>query len=164
MVSQRYGRIVTTGSGAGLFGLRNQSAYAAAKGAIHGLTRTLAIEGADHGILVNCICPGAYSRMHEAAFSDPATLAAMREAMPAELVAPAVVWLASDECQANGQELSVWSGRAARVVVGTGRGLCDRALSPEMIRERWNRIESNDGLYEARDGIDDVMHWRELGA
>ncbi len=164
MVRQRHGRIIATSSGAGLFGLRNQAAYSSAKGAIHGLMRTLSIEGADHGILVNCICPGGFSRMHEAAFTDPAVLAMMRDAMPAELVAPAVIWLASDDCRVTGQELSVWSGRVARVVVGTGDGLFDRQLTPERIRDEWSRIAAVDGLYEARDGVDDVLHWRELMA
>lgn len=160
MLKQRYGRIIATASGAGLFGLRNQSAYSSAKGAIHGLMRTLSIEGADHGILVNCVCPGGYSRMHAAAFTDPAVLAMMREAMPPELVAPAVVWLASDDCRVTGHELSVWSGRVARVVVGTGVGHFDRRLSAEIIRDQWDKITAAEGLYEARDGIDDVAHWR----
>jgi NAD(P)-dependent dehydrogenase (short-subunit alcohol dehydrogenase family) len=164
MVRQGHGRIIATASGAGLFGLRNQSAYSSAKGAIHGLMRTLSIEGAAHGILVNCVCPGGFSRMHEAAFTDPAVLAMMRDAMPPELVAPALIWLASDECRVTGQELSVWSGRVARVVVGTGSGLFDRQLSPERIRDEWGRITAVDGLYEARDGVDDVVHWRELMA
>jgi NAD(P)-dependent dehydrogenase (short-subunit alcohol dehydrogenase family) len=164
MVRQGHGRIIATASGAGLFGLRNQCAYASAKGAIHGLMRTLSIEGADHGILVNCVCPGGFSRMHEAAYTEPAELAMMRDAMPADLVAPAVIWLASDDGRVTGQELSVWSGRVARVVVGTGNGLFDRQLSPERVRDEWDRIAAVDGLYEARDGVDDVVHWRELMA
>jgi NAD(P)-dependent dehydrogenase (short-subunit alcohol dehydrogenase family) len=162
MVEQKYGRIIATASGAGIFGMRNQAAYASAKGAIHGLMRTLAIEGAEHGILVNCVCPGGYSRMHEAAFLDPEVRRMMREAMPAELVAPAVVWLASDSCRVSGQELSVWSGRVARVVVGTGRGLYDRELTAEKLAANWLQVSSTDGLYEPSDGIDDVVHWRDF--
>jgi NAD(P)-dependent dehydrogenase (short-subunit alcohol dehydrogenase family) len=161
MVEQKYGRIIATGSGAGLFGLRNEAAYAAAKGGIHGLMRTLAIEGRDHGILVNSICPGGFSRMHEEAFPDPAVRQMMRDVMPVELVAPAVVWLASDACHVSGQQLSVWGGRIVRVVVGTGRGLVDRRLTAEKIADHWDRISSIDELYEPVDGIDDVVHWRE---
>src|SRR5579872_3929850 len=43
--AQGYGRVVTTGSGGGIFGLAGVSAYGAAKGAVQGLTRVLAIEG-----------------------------------------------------------------------------------------------------------------------
>jgi NAD(P)-dependent dehydrogenase (short-subunit alcohol dehydrogenase family) len=161
MMKQQHGRVITTASGAGMFGLRGQSAYSTAKGAIHGLMRTLAVEGAEHGILVNSVCPGGYSRMHEAAFADPDVRKMMREAMPAELVAPLIVWLASDGCRVTGQQLSAWSGRVARIVVGTGRGLYDRNLSPEDIADNWNQIASGDELYEPVDGIDDVAYWRE---
>jgi len=160
MQKQHHGRVIMTASGAGLFGLRGQAAYSCAKGAIHGLMRTLAIEGAEHGILVNSICPGGFSRMHEAAFPDPDVREMMRNAMPPELVAPAVVWLASDECRITGQELSVWSGRVSRVVVGTGRGLYDRQLSAEKIAEHWDDVSSVADLYEPLDGIDDVVHWQ----
>lgn len=160
MTKQKYGRIIATSSGAGLFGLRNQATYSAAKGAIHGLMRTLAIEGADHGIRVNSICPGGFSRMHEAAFPDPAVADMMRAAMPPELVAPAVVWLASDACHVTGQELSVWGGRIVRIAIGSGQGYVSRQLTPEQIAENWARIDSVEGLYEPLDGVDDVAHWR----
>jgi NAD(P)-dependent dehydrogenase (short-subunit alcohol dehydrogenase family) len=62
MVAQRYGKIILTTSVVGLFGLRGQATYAAAKCAVVGLMRILAIEGAEHGILVN----GCGSRLAEA--------------------------------------------------------------------------------------------------
>src|SRR3979411_1930979 len=67
MVARRYGKIILTTSVSGLFGLRGQATYAAAKCAIVGLMRILAIEGAEHGILGNTISPAAYTRMHQAA-------------------------------------------------------------------------------------------------
>jgi NAD(P)-dependent dehydrogenase (short-subunit alcohol dehydrogenase family) len=157
---QGRGRVVMTASGAGLFGLRNESAYAAAKGAIHGLMRTLALEGAEHGIVVNSICPGGVSRMHEEAFPDPAVLAMMRDLMPPELVAPAVAWMVSDACTATGQAYSVWGGRIVRLVFGSGRGFLDRHLTPEAVAANLDRINDVDGLYEPVDGIDDVQHWQ----
>src|SRR4029453_9733053 len=45
MVAQRYGKIILTTSVSGLFGLRGQATYAAAKCAVVGLMRILAIEG-----------------------------------------------------------------------------------------------------------------------
>ena len=41
----------------------------------------------------------------------------------------------------TGHELSVWSGRVARVIVGTGVGLFDRRLSAEIIRDQDDRAE-----------------------
>ena len=58
MTEQEWGRIVSTSS-IGADGNIGQSAYAASKAGIVGLTRTLALEGARYGILANCVSPGA---------------------------------------------------------------------------------------------------------
>jgi len=58
MVQQKAGRIINISSIAGLVALRLQSAYVAAKHAIVGLTRAMAIELAPKGVLVNAIAPG----------------------------------------------------------------------------------------------------------
>jgi NAD(P)-dependent dehydrogenase (short-subunit alcohol dehydrogenase family) len=52
------GSIVNLGSVAGLFGHPRRVAYSSAKGAIHSMTRTLAVEWAERGIRVNAVAPG----------------------------------------------------------------------------------------------------------
>lgn len=58
MRRQRYGRIVTVGSLAGLAGNVGQANYAAAKAGIVGFSRALAREVAGDGITVNVVAPG----------------------------------------------------------------------------------------------------------
>jgi NAD(P)-dependent dehydrogenase (short-subunit alcohol dehydrogenase family) len=58
MTAQRSGAIVNFGSIWGELGGKGALAYAASKGAVHQITRTLAIEHARDGVRVNAVCPG----------------------------------------------------------------------------------------------------------
>ncbi|WP_308169778.1 SDR family NAD(P)-dependent oxidoreductase [Acrocarpospora catenulata] len=131
---RRYGRIVNTTSAAGLFGNFGQTAYAAAKAAIVGATKTLALEGARHGIAVNAIEPGARTRMTEDLLGD------LADRLDPELVAPLVVWLAARECEVTGEVYNVGGGRVARVLVAQTPGYFSRSVSPEEIRDNWAQI------------------------
>ena len=53
-----HGRVVNIASILGVRGTADSVAYATAKGGVINMTRTLAVDLAPHGILVNCICPG----------------------------------------------------------------------------------------------------------
>ena len=58
MKAAKWGRIIATASAHSLVASPNKSAYVMAKHGIAGLTKTLALELATHGITANCISPG----------------------------------------------------------------------------------------------------------
>ena len=58
MKEQAFGRIINVASAHGLVASPFKSAYVAAKHGVVGLTKTIALEGAEHGITCNAICPG----------------------------------------------------------------------------------------------------------
>ena len=156
MVAQRYGKIILTTSVSGLFGIRGQATYAAAKCAVVGLMRILALEGAEHGILVNTISPSAYTRMHPAATgagsvfgraADP-WLKQSEATMPVEAVAPAIVWLASDSCSETNRIYNVEAGAIQRIAIVIGPGFYDAHLTPESIAENYAKVESIEGFSE----------------
>ncbi len=58
MIAKSSGRIVNIGSVFGLVPARKQIAFTAAKAAVHNMSRSMALELAPHGILVNAVAPG----------------------------------------------------------------------------------------------------------
>jgi NAD(P)-dependent dehydrogenase (short-subunit alcohol dehydrogenase family) len=107
MQIQGSGSIITLASQLALAGGKGNSAYIAAKGAIISLTRTMALDFADHGIRVNAIAPGAIDtpmlRRSFARHADPETVReasrnrhAMKRFGRAEEIAATALHLASD--------------------------------------------------------------------
>ena len=96
------GAVVNVASQAALVSLPSQAAYTASKGAVAALTRSLAIDWADHGVRVNAVAPGFTVTPMTAAFfeNETFTKAATRRIplarlLQAEEVAAAIVFLAS---------------------------------------------------------------------
>lgn len=101
MVERGWGRIVNMASVAGTLGGFGQASYSTSKAGILGLTRTLALEGARHGITVNAIVPGVIAT-EAFSFTDPemrermVRRTAMRRPGDPQDVASAIAFLCSD--------------------------------------------------------------------
>jgi NAD(P)-dependent dehydrogenase (short-subunit alcohol dehydrogenase family) len=118
MQQQQYGRIVMTSSNSGLYGNFGQANYAGAKMAVVGLMNSLKQEGAKYGILVNTIAPVAATRMTEALLS-PELLPHLKP----EYVSQAVVYLASEACNATGDIISAGAGFYAKMQIMESQGM-----------------------------------------
>jgi NAD(P)-dependent dehydrogenase (short-subunit alcohol dehydrogenase family) len=118
MRERGHGRVVAISSGAATGGLPGQVAYAASKAGLLGMVRTLAGEGARHGITANAVLPGMIATEQVLAMPAP-VLERVRAAMPmgrmgepAE-VADLVAFLCSERSgYVTGQAIGIDGGAA----------------------------------------------------
>jgi 3-oxoacyl-[acyl-carrier protein] reductase len=119
MLRQGRGAIVNVASVAALHGSPGQASYAASKGGMISLTKTLAVELAGRGVRVNAIAPGVFdagmaARMDHRARTKKLERIPMGRAGSAEELAAVVAFLASDEASyMTGQAVVVDGGMSA---------------------------------------------------
>jgi NAD(P)-dependent dehydrogenase (short-subunit alcohol dehydrogenase family) len=129
MRAQNYGRIINTASALGAFGAPDALPYVTAKAAILGLSKGASLDNRDCNIRINTICPVAYTPMAKPYFEAHPELDIRR--LDASAVSPAVVYLAHESCELNGEVLSVAAGRVARIFTATVPGFVASHLTAE---------------------------------
>ena len=115
---QRYGRVIFTTSGGGMFGNFGQSNYGTAKMGILGLMNCLAVEGSRRGILTNAVSPIANTRLTEDVMPED-----QLETLDPGFVSPVVAWLASEDCKLTGEVIRAGGGAYSRVQYRVSRGV-----------------------------------------
>ena len=108
MLERKYGVVANVASVAGMVGAADASAYAASKGAIINLTRSMALDFAPYNVRVNCVCPGmidtgmgdvvvGHYRPNAIPAKTKATWQPLERIGAAEDVAKAILYMVSDD-------------------------------------------------------------------
>lgn len=121
MKAQKSGRLVMVCSSS-IFGMKDNAAYTAAKGALLGLTKSLAEKGRAFGIYVNGLAPVAFTAMARQML-DTSGWDYMEKHYPASQISPVCCWLAHSSCVLTGQIVVSWGRNIGKIFLGETIGL-----------------------------------------
>jgi NAD(P)-dependent dehydrogenase (short-subunit alcohol dehydrogenase family) len=143
-------RLITTTSVSGIYGNMGQTNYGAAKAGVAAFTIIAARELKRYGITVNCIAPGALTRLTEDLVVGEIT-DQMRAQRSPRWVAPIVTWLASSESKDVSGRIFEASGRVLAVAEGWHRGpsvdpVEDPTKLGPIVRDLVDRARLNAGM------------------
>ena len=116
--SQGAGRLVFISSASGLYGNFGQGNYAAAKAGMHGLARTIALEGAQLNIHCNVVAPFGATELNSGNMDQ-----AMKDLIKPDYIAPLIGYLAHPRCEENGGLFEASAGAFKKVRWERSRGL-----------------------------------------
>lgn len=166
LVAQSFGRILVTSSAAAI-GSLGMPAYSVAKAGLIGLTRSLANEGAPHGISVNCLMPIGYTRS-AALNPHEDTRRWMEENFPPGACSPVACWLVHDDIDVTGRIVTAGAGRSSLVTtVGHPGWSGGPSVTLEELRTHWPQVLDTSGGRELSTSRDDLVFfegpatWRE---
>ena len=159
MREQKYGRIVLTSSGSGLYGNFGQSNYGAAKAAMMGLMNVLHIEGARDDIRVNTLAPTAATRMTEELLPPEAL-----EVLKPETITPGLLYLVSKDAPSK-TILSAGAGTFAQTRVYETQGvLIDGDITPDAVAAHWEQITDPTDQEEMQDAFSQTRKYAKRAA
>jgi NAD(P)-dependent dehydrogenase (short-subunit alcohol dehydrogenase family) len=153
MKAAGYGRIVNITSGA-LWGGRYLALYSSSKAGITGLTYSLAIEGEPHGIKVNALGPAAGTTAMTHLNEESDWMPLMFQNFRAEQVAPALGYLAHEDCAVSAKYFESAGGRVWQRYLTETKGYTDPDLTIEGVRDHLDEIMNRDGAEALADPIE----------
>jgi len=133
-----YGRLIFTASAAGIYGNFGQTNYAMAKMGLHGMSKTLAVEGISKNVLVNTIAPIAGSRLTETVMPKE-----MVDALKPEFIMPLVLKLCDENSKETGGLFEVGAGWIGKLRWERTKGHAfsvAEGFSPEDVNDVWDQI------------------------
>jgi 3-hydroxyacyl-CoA dehydrogenase/3a,7a,12a-trihydroxy-5b-cholest-24-enoyl-CoA hydratase len=150
MREQNYGRIIMTGSAAGIYGNFGQTNYSMAKLGLYGFCKSLAAEGRKRAIHVNTIAPIAASRLAAGIFPDE-----IMGAIKSEYISPLVAWLCHESCEETGSLFEVGAGWIGKLrwerSLGHGFPLGESFTAAD-VKEQWDKITDFGGATHPANG------------
>lgn len=143
-------RLINTTSVSGIYGNPGQTNYGAAKAGIAAFTIISARELGRYGVTVNCVAPGALTRLTEDLGMGQGS-PEEQEAMHPRWIAPLVTWLASTESRDVTGRVFEASGRTLAVAEGWHRGpeadpVADPTAIGPVIQDLVKRARKNAGM------------------
>ncbi|MEQ5871567.1 SDR family NAD(P)-dependent oxidoreductase [Sagittula sp. NFXS13] len=160
MWDRDYGRIVNISSGSFL-GLGSAVPYPAAKGAVWGMVRGMAVAAKVNGknIKINSVMPIAASRMTTLMGEEIDGM--MRRDFPPHSVAPVVASLAHEDAPCSGEMFTAGGGGFSRLFIGSTPGYrgTDKDWSIEDAMSRFDQVMDTTGFKIPGDAMEDANEY-----
>lgn len=135
MREQKYGRIIVTSSNAAVYGNFGQVNYSAAKHALIGFAKSLALEGAKYNILSNALIPTAGSRLTQTAMPQE-----LVDALKPEYVTPLAVYMCHESFPASGGLFEAGAGWYGQLQYYRSTGKHLPGANVETVHDNWAKI------------------------